>query len=147
MYHKIGQLVTMRLQVDGWEYKFRTDGRVTGVKIDGGGCVIGTFKPVSEGHTTILDLQPKERNKAMMTNTEAYGNLSYDQRVSCQYDVGDLVYLGPAYRIGGVYQADGWEGSYIVVKVQDCGHYRIARGDVVTDDHDLIIHCSRLTLR
>lgn len=61
MYHKIGQLANLTLQVCGWQYRFRTDGRVTGVKIGGGGWVIGTFKICEWKKPKALDLQREER--------------------------------------------------------------------------------------
>lgn len=64
---------------------------------------------------------------------------------------GDVVRVGPAYRGGNRYEADGCEGEYTVQRALPPGDYYLVKGlfDVEDVEHvhwDLICHASRLTL-
>jgi hypothetical protein len=57
-----------------------------------------------------------------MTNQEAYGNRSYEQRLGTLYQVGDFVSVGPAYQMVGTYAIDGFEGQYEITARHEFGN-------------------------
>ena len=65
---------------------------------------------------------------------------------------GDVVHVGPAYRMGGGHEPDGWEGTYTVLEVRPTGDVWLARGALDPDayreardarDWDLAVHHGR----
>lgn len=96
-----------------------------------------------------------------MTELEAYPDgRKYSERVLTKYKAGDIVKVGPGYRMGGAYEidsADHWSGNYRVLsqildtpdyKLMHEGHTRSC-SPVATDycyQWDVIMHASRLTL-
>lgn len=75
--------------------------------------------------------------------------------MSTQIQVGDIVEVGPAYRMGGTYERDGSEGFYLVSSVSKYGGVGIAylTPGVVPAyapderDDDLYISQTRCTVR
>ena len=87
-----------------------------------------------------------------MIENEAYED-TYPKRVLTRYNVGDIVEIGPAYRIGGSYYYDGSEGIYTVLgelaSPYGAPDYYLARGEISNpnkNDWELIVHPSRLSL-
>lgn len=82
-----------------------------------------------------------------MNESEAYRR-SYHERALAEYTPGSIVKVGPAYRMGGTYEADGWEGVFTVIRrCSDGPDYYVARGrhqDLNGLDWDGIVHASRL---
>lgn len=87
-----------------------------------------------------------------MTETEAYDR-PYSVRILFTYRPGDLVRVGPAYRMGGYYVDDGDEGIYTVCRrIGESSDYKLVRGewsflsDVDLEDlqWEVIVHASRL---
>lgn len=63
-----------------------------------------------------------------------------------EYNPGDLVMVGLAYRGSGRYAPDGCEGLYTVLRALPPGDYYLARGAVPIDSAwDVICHVSRMT--
>src|SRR3990167_2877417 len=67
---------------------------------------------------------------------------------------GTVVVVGPAYRMGGFYVPDGWEGTYTVIRRlpdsrvgMSSDDYYLARGIVPVEgaEWDVIVNRSRLT--
>lgn len=82
----------------------------------------------------------------MMTEKDAYGDRDHTTRALTKYEPGDRVTVGPGYRAGGLYAADGCEGNYTVVKAIGRNDYKVSRGDAV-GSWDLMVCASRLTPR
>lgn len=87
-----------------------------------------------------------------MNEKEAYPDgRTHSERALTKYNVGDIVRVGPAYRMGRMYHHDGHEGVYTVVKevVMSGGKtfYDLANGEVdQPEDWDLNVHAARLTI-
>lgn len=80
-----------------------------------------------------------------MTENEAYPGRPYETRCLTAYAPGDVVTVGPAYRMGGSYVHDGCEGTYYVLsRIGDSPDYKLARNP--GDSWDVIVYASRLTL-
>lgn len=85
----------------------------------------------------------------MLQESEAYTH-PYHVRASATYAPGAIVTVGPAYRMGGTYENDGWEGTYTVIR--RCGppgspDYYLRRGvhtDLDHSDWHGIVHAARL---
>jgi len=88
-----------------------------------------------------------------MTNEQAYGYRDYHRRQNTQFQPGDRVTVGPSYRMGGTYSADGCEGDYVVISRLGSGSdYKVARGNNPNDcqdswGYDYIVTAARLTHR
>ena len=74
-----------------------------------------------------------------------------------EISVDTLVRVGPAYRMGGAYLPDGFEGLYTLVGVdryQGVTYYLLTRGDIVgqwggaqaENIYDVHIHASRVSV-
>lgn len=93
----------------------------------------------------------------MQTAQEAYPDCpDYDARMRRTFKPGDLVHVGPGYRMGGTYQADGTEGLYWVIDMMpDKADYYLARHHSGhpcpptgrENDWDYIVHTSRISPR
>ncbi len=51
----------------------------------------------------------------MLTEQEAYGDRLYSERALTRYEPGNIVRIGPAYRMGNRYVHEGPEGIYTVI--------------------------------
>lgn len=80
-----------------------------------------------------------------MTNQEAYGETTWEQRAATQYQPGQRVYMGPGYVGNGRYAHDEGSGQYYYV-YKRCGNspdYKLAKRP--NDSCWLfIVHASRL---
>jgi hypothetical protein len=87
-----------------------------------------------------------------MTEAEAYPN-TYLERKNAWYNPGDKVKVGPAFRQGGRYFADGAEGLYTVLCREPGDFYFLIKGDIFDldgwheEDVDASIYVSRITKR
>lgn len=68
---------------------------------------------------------------------------------------GDLVVVGPGYRMGGTYEPDGAEGPYTLLELRPTGDVLLARGHLTlseyldaldTLDWDLSVAAGRCTV-
>jgi hypothetical protein len=77
-------------------------------------------------------------------NLDLYGAEPYIQimKTTKEFPVGSKVTVGKAYRMGGAYVADGWEGVWFVVG--HCGLYDVQIARHPADDYEGIVHLSRV---
>lgn len=70
----------------------------------------------------------------------------YEVRTLQTFQPGQVVRLGPRYVMGGTYEADGWEGIYVIDTPVGRADYRL-RALRASPGRDLVIaRCSRLQL-
>lgn len=92
----------------------------------------------------------------MQTAEQAYPDCpDYNARTQRTFRPGDLVRVGPGYRMGGTYETDGVEGLYWVIDTMlDGRDYYLARRRPgyacpptgrANADWDYIVHASRIS--
>jgi hypothetical protein len=63
------------------------------------------------------------------------------KNTASEFDIGSKVTVGRAYRMGGHYVADGFEGEWFVVG--HCGKMDLMIARHLADDYEAIVHINR----